>query len=155
MWKCNYYRHACRKGRIKIYAFVSKLLHNVFFLNSYNSGALLSCSWCMLQKCRREMPSCLKREVEWTLKFTWGCFFFLQTWWNSCLQTWRNWEKTPGAYFVSHCFTLPEGNCNDCIRENDRSVEGKLYCYFLNHLYSGKKSNANFLNFLRGFNWLV
>ena len=36
------------------------------------------------------------------------------------------WEKTPGAYFVSHCFTLPEGNCNDCIRENDRSVEGKL-----------------------------
>ena len=36
------------------------------------------------------------------------------------------WEKTPGAYLVSHCFTLPEGNCNDCIRKNDRSVEGKL-----------------------------
>ena len=35
-------------------------------------------------------------------------------------------KKTPGAYFVSHCFTLPEGNCNDCIRINDRSVEGKL-----------------------------
>ena len=34
--------------------------------------------------------------------------------------------KKKGAYFVSHCFTLPQGNCNDCIRKNDRSVEGKL-----------------------------
>ena len=35
----------------------------------------------------------------------------------------------------------------DCTRENDRSVRGKLSCYFLNRLYLGKKLNVNFLNF--------
>ena len=39
----------------------------------------------------------------------------------------------------------------DCTRENDRSVRGKLSCYFLNRLYLGKKLNVNFLNFFSFF----
>ena len=62
------------------------------------------------------MHNYLKRGVEWTLQFTWGysfaIFFFF------CrpggilvckLEGASFWEKTPGADFVPHCLTLPEG----------------------------------------------
>ena len=64
------------------------------------------------------MHNYLKRGVEWTLQFTWGYAFAIFFFFFFCrpggilvckLEGASFWEKTPGADFVPHCLTLPEG----------------------------------------------
>ena len=79
---------------IKIHVFVSKLSHDIIVLNSYNPGHVLY------------------TQIYLGILFSFFPFFFF------CrpggilvckLEGASFWEKTPGADFVPHCLTLPEG----------------------------------------------
>ena len=112
--------HECRKGRTKIHAFVSKPLHDFFWKIEFWASSHTACrlnqfNW------RRKMHNYLKRWVEWTLKFTWGCSFAISFFFADLVESlFANLKELhSGKKHLELILSL-------CIRGNDRSVEGKL-----------------------------